>query len=121
MKNLNRLIICTLLMIISTQTGCSSKRMNDSKTESKFDATLRMKLKEISQANADSTVQCLVKLNGVFDEEKKKVFSEAGITVLTVLKEIITIEGQPDAIRKIAAYNFVHSISLSQTRYILKK
>ncbi len=118
MKNLNYIAICMLLMFISTQTGCRSRHMKNTKAEVKFDALLRMKLNEANQANSDSPLKCLVKLNGVFDEEKKNVFKEAGITVLTVLKEIITIEGQPDAIRKIAAYDFVHSISLSQTRYL---
>ena len=123
MKYLNHFIICILLMssFISIQTGCSSKPMIDTKTEAKFDTPLRMKLNEANQANNDSPVQCLVKLNGAFDEEKKEVFNETGITVLTVLKEIITIEGHPDAIRKIATYHFVHSISLSQTRYLQEK
>lgn len=122
MKNLNHLIICTLLMsFISIQTGCSSKPMKVSKAEAKFDAPLRMKLNEVKQAKVDAPLKCLVKLNGSFDEKKKKMFNETGINVLTVLTEIITIEGQPDAIRQIATYDFVHSISLSQTRYPLEK
>ncbi len=121
MENLNRLIICTLLMFTSTQTGCSQKPIKDSRAEAKLDAPLRMKLSEVKQTKVDAPLKCLVKLNGAFDEEKKRVFSEIGVSVLTVLKEIITIEGQPDAIRKIATYHFVHSISLSQIRYPPRK
>jgi hypothetical protein len=109
------------MSFISIQTGCSSKSMKDSKAEAKFDAPLRMKFREIKQAKVDAPLKCLVKLNGSFDEKKKEILKEAGISVLTVLKEIITIEGQPDAIRQVASYDFVHSISLSQTRYPLKK
>jgi hypothetical protein len=95
--------------------------MKDSKAEAKFDTPLRMKLREVKQTNVDAPLKCLVKLNSSFDEKIKEMFKETGISVLTVLKEIITIEGPPDAIRQIASYDFVHSISLSQTRYPLNK
>ncbi len=121
MKYINHLIICTLLMLISIQTGCSSKSMKESKAEAKFDAPLRMKLREVKQARANGPLKCLVKLNGPFDENKRKILKEAGINILTVLKEIIAIEGQSDAIRRAASYDFVHSISLSKTRYPLQK
>jgi hypothetical protein len=91
--------------------------MIDEKAEAKFDAPLRMKLNELKQVKVAAPLKCLVKLNGSFDEKKNKMLDETGIDVLTVLNEIITIEGQPDAIRRVATYDFVHSISLSQTRY----
>ena len=121
MNYISHLIISTLLMFISIQTGCSSKSMKDLKAEAKFDAPLRMKLSEVKQAKIDAPLTCLIKLNGSFDEKKRKMLKEAGINVLTVLKEIITFEGQPETIRQIATYDFVHSISLSQTRYPLEK
>ncbi len=122
MKNLNRLIIFVLLTsFTSVQTGCSPKPMKDSKAEAKFDAPLRMKLSEVKQAKVDAPLTCLVKLNGSLDEKKRKMLKEAGINVVTVIKTIATIEGRPDAIRQIATYDFVHSISLSQTRYPLEK
>ena len=118
MINLNHLIICTLLVsFFSIQTGCSSKSKKDSNLEAKFDAPLRFKLRDVKQTKVDEHLKCLVKLNGSYDEKKKKMLTETGIIVLTVLKEIITIEGQPDAIRQIATYDFVQSISLSQTRF----
>ena len=95
--------------------------MKDSQAETKFDAPLRMKLSEIKQENPNTPLKCLVKLNGALDDEKGKMFKEAGISVLSVVKQIITIEGAPDAIRQVANYDFVHSISLSQTRYPVEK
>ena len=122
MTNLNCLITFVLLTsFISIQTGCSSKPMKDKKAEAKFDAPLRMKLSEVKQTKVDAPLTCLVKLNSSLDEKKRKMLKEAGINVVTVIKKIATIEGQPDAIRQIATYDFVHSISLSQTRYPLEK
>jgi hypothetical protein len=95
--------------------------MKDSTAETKFDTPLRMKLREVEEAKIDEPLKCLVKLNGSLDEVKKKMLNENGINVLSVSKEIITIEGQSHAIRQLATYDFVHSISLSQTRYPLEK
>jgi len=101
------------LAIINIQTGCSS----DSNPEDKLDAQLRNKLSEMKQENADLPLKCFVKFVGNFDENKEEKLKEIGVKVLTVLKEIVIIEGRPDAISKVASLDFVHSISLSQTRY----
>lgn len=116
MNYLKYVAICALLMCLCIQSGCRSKSRQDSQADAKLDASLRMKLREARQADSDSLIQCLVKLNGAFDAEKKKVLHDSGITILTVVKEIITIAGDPDAVRKMATLDFVHSISLSQTR-----
>ncbi len=117
MNYVNCCIICTLLMFVFVQSGCSSKSMQVSKAEAKFDAPLRIKLNEAQEAQSVIPIQCIVKLNSALGEDNQKLFKDAGINVLAVVNEIITIEGPPDAIRSIAVHDFVHSISLSQTRF----
>ncbi len=116
MHYLNYFNTWTLLLFIFMCTGCSSDATKGSRAETKLDAPLRMKLKEAGQSGAGASVQCLLKLKGALDESKKKVLNQTGITILSVLGEIITIEGDPEAIREVATLDFVHSMSLSQTR-----
>lgn len=118
MHCINYFIVCAVLAASFIQTGCSQKSMKDTKADTKLDAPLRMKLDAANQANVDSPLQCLVKLNSALDEGKKKLLKNAGVKILTVLPEIITVEGAPEAIRKVANLDFVHSISLSQTSQI---
>lgn len=95
--------------------------MKDSNINSKFDAPLRMKLEEVNQAQESTILKCFIKCEGSIDGVKRKVLEEAGIRILTVAKDIATVEGTFAAIRQAAGYNFVRSISLSQTRYPLDK
>ena len=90
--------------------------MKVSMAEAKLDAPLRMKLNEAQEAQSESLIRCLVKINSALSVDQQKLLKEAGVNVLTVVDKIITIEGQSDAIRSVSSYDFVHSISLSQTR-----
>ncbi len=81
-----------------------------------MDASLRMKLEEINQTQSEAPVQCLAKITGLFDEQKEKALNDTGIRILNTFNDLISLEGSPEAIRKAAQLDFVHSISLSQTR-----
>ena len=90
--------------------------MLDETLEAKMDAPLRMTLNEATKAASIDPIACLVKLSGTLDAEKRAILSRTGITKLTVVNDIASIEGTPEAIRKIAMLDFVQSISLSQVR-----
>lgn len=83
--------------------------------KAKLDAPLRMKLNEIAQSKNTALLKCFLKINGPLDEKKKKILEELEIHIISVIENIISFEGKPDAIYQVAALDFVHSISLSQT------
>ena len=110
----------SLMFAIVLQSGCSSKQASNLQ-EAKLDAQLRMAINRAEQTQVDTVLQCFLKLEGVLDDEKKQLLAEKGITVRNRVNDIIAIEGAPDAIRKLAAQEFVQSISLSLTRYSKEK
>jgi len=114
-------VAALLLSVLLFHIGCTSKTMKEQDVNSKFDAHLRMKLGEMEHARQDTSLPCLLQCDGVVDEQKKQQLETAGLRVMTVVDEIATVEGSPDAIRRAAKYDFVRSISLSRTRPPLQK
>lgn len=109
-KFLNHLV-CILIFIF--QFGCSSNSMNESISNNKMDSSLKIKIEELKKSNDNSSIKCFVKLIEVIDEYKKSKIKLSGAKILTELKTILTIEGNSEAIKKVASFDFVHSISLS--------
>ncbi len=85
--------------------------------DNKFDAPLRASLHEMARADDESAIQCLIEVDEGMNDERRARLEEAGLRVVTVVGAVATVEGPPSAIKKAAAYRFVKSISLSQTRY----
>ncbi len=112
MNSAGTIVLC-LFIALFTQLGCSKKPVDSQQAETKMDAPLRVKL---SQAAADEPIQCIIKLSGNLDDKKRSRLSETGISIRTVVNNIVTIEGPPEAIRKTSMLDFVLSMAHSQTR-----
>lgn len=101
----------------------AKKDMEESTHDNKLDAPLRLKLRERAEVRTQeqALIRCLIEFNGPVKDEEKRQLEAAGLRLLTVVNQIATAEGGPDAIHRAAAYEFVRSISLSQTRSPLQK
>lgn len=95
--------------------------MKESTSNTKFDAALRLKLREMEWGKEEALLKCFIQLDKPIDQSKKQRLEAAGLRVLTSVKEIAAVEGKPDAIRRAANYDFVRSISLSQARPPLQR
>ena len=84
--------------------------------ENKFDAALRMRIRTLATTDPETRLSCFIELDAPVDDQKRQQLEEAGLRVRTVVDQIVTVEGTPGALRRAAAYPFVRSVSLSQTR-----
>lgn len=82
----------------------------------KFDAPLRLQLRQIEEAGSGARVRVLVEAGDALTAAQRGRLEEVGLTVQTVAGHIVTGEGTPEAIRQVATLDFVTSLSLSRTR-----
>ena len=83
----------------------------------KFDAPLRMKLREVEAAGSDdAVVSVFVELPGAPTAEQRTALEQAGLDVQTVAGRVVTARGTSAAVHRVASLDFVTSVSLSQTR-----
>lgn len=107
--NIGVAVCCMILLLM----GCHSRAMQVTPDPSKFDAPLRQKL---AAASADEPISCLVKLTAAPTEAHRLAIDETGVDILSEIQEIITVQGPPEAIRRLAGLDFIQSIALSQRR-----
>ena len=131
LRNILRACLLAAVVALSTQgVGCKSQSANQAtpsgaptagaddevNVENKFDAALRMRIRTLATTDPEARLSCFIELDAPVDDQKRQQLEEAGLRVRTVVDQIVTVEGTPGALRRAAAYPFVRSVSLSQTR-----
>ncbi len=109
-------VLTLLIVLLFFQLNCYLK--SEPKMSDKFDPPLRMKIQEMYRNKQDLSLFCFAKLDHPPDDEKRAQLEKCGLSVIATIKNIITVIGNPDALRCAAKFDFVHSISLSQENYL---
>jgi biotin operon repressor len=80
----------------------------------KFDARLRIAINAQRSKNDSTPLGCLVKLSKQPQEKDIEQLKKCGLQIITVVHDIVTAEGTPDALDCAANLKFVKSVSKSQ-------
>lgn len=97
--------------------GCAAeKKVEPPAAAQKFDAPLRRELRQQERAENHQPISGLLEMEGPMDEERRQLLIDAGLRIGTVVSNIVTVAGPPDAYDQAASYPFVRSISLSHER-----
>ncbi|MEL6444266.1 MAG: hypothetical protein AAFY55_13085 [Bacteroidota bacterium] len=82
----------------------------------KMDAALRQ---QIAAAAPDTTLDAFVLVEGITADDARSQIADAGLTIRMVSGTILTVAGQPDALRRAAAFPWVQRMegSLSRPAY----
>ena len=78
----------------------------------KFDAPLRQALAR----EGGTALQVLIELPAAPSDSQRSALERAGLDRHSVVGRIVTATGSPDAIRRVASFDFVRSLSLSRER-----
>lgn len=109
-------LLCILLLASAFISACKHSPDERAADRMKFDAPLRSKLAQMERDDDRSPVSCFIELEEALNEDKREKIEEAGVKIKSVVENIITVEGDPDSIRRCAELEFVKSISLSMVR-----
>ncbi|ACF12706.1 hypothetical protein Ctha_0235 [Chloroherpeton thalassium ATCC 35110] len=80
----------------------------------KFDAPLRIKLRELKKNEAKETLRVLVKCSSKISDEMKTALEKTGLKIGTIAGNICTTSGNIHVIEHLQALQFVQRVSLSQ-------
>jgi len=110
------IILLFFIILIFLTMNCHIKQ--ELKMSEKFDAALRMKIHEMDQNQFNHSLSCFIKLGEPLNEQQKSQLEKIGLKLLTATGTIITVQAQPDALKKASELKFVESISLSQENQV---
>jgi len=82
----------------------------------KFDASLRIEIHSQRSENLSNPIACFVQLEKEPEEKDIKQLKNCGVEIITIIKDIVTLEGSPDELECVSNFSFVKNISQSQKR-----
>lgn len=84
----------------------------DYRDETKFDAALAERIRELDERDAEDTLRVTIELRDPFNEEIGNQMQAVGLQPLTGEGREIVATGPPEALRLMTIYDYVRSISL---------
>ncbi len=83
---------------------------------SKFDSPLSEKFREIERSGKEEQIQFFINTSLPPNDEMKKQITNTGVTIETVIGNIITARGYRNQIGKLSQLDFVRRLELSVNR-----